>query len=192
MKRAFTLVEALIVVAVIVVLAAFLWPVFATVREGPSGPTSHCNSNLKQIGLGLIVYAEDYGGKFPPAHIIPSAGWADSIYPYIKSPQTYQCDKASNGAVKPLTTDYFYNKRLSGLLSNKIKQPADVLLLGDGEDNAPTWNAWTRLPAAATTDFYSPSQRHRNGAIYGFADGHAKWIEPQYLGPIAKWNPLTP
>ena len=63
MKRAFTLIELLVVIGIIAVLAAILFPVFATAR-GKARQTV-CTSNLRQIGLGLQMYAQDYEGMVP-------------------------------------------------------------------------------------------------------------------------------
>lgn len=62
-RPAFTLVEMLIVISIIALLAAILFPAFAKVRE--AGRKTTCLSNLKQLGLGFTQYAENYGGRFP-------------------------------------------------------------------------------------------------------------------------------
>ena len=67
MKRksttAFTLIELLVVIAIIAILAAILFPVFARARE--KAREASCQSNLKQLSLGLLMYAPDYDGSFP-------------------------------------------------------------------------------------------------------------------------------
>ena len=64
-KKAFTLIELLVVIAIIAILAAILFPVFARARE--NARRASCQSNLKQIGLGLIQYSQDYDEQLTPA-----------------------------------------------------------------------------------------------------------------------------
>lgn len=61
-KNAFTLIELLVVIAIIAILAAILFPVFAQARERARAIT--CTSNLKQIGLGIDMYVQDYDETF--------------------------------------------------------------------------------------------------------------------------------
>ena len=100
-RLAFTLVELLVVIAIIAILAAILFPVFARARE--NARRSSCQSNLKQIGLGLLQYIGDYDEKMPRSAYGPGATavaapsdsiyykWMDAIYPYTKSAQIFNC-----------------------------------------------------------------------------------------------------
>ncbi len=62
-RRAFTLIELLVVIAIIAILAAILFPVFARARESARRIT--CNSNLKQLGTAIMMYAQDYDETYP-------------------------------------------------------------------------------------------------------------------------------
>jgi len=92
-KQAFTLIELLVVIAIIAILAAILFPVFARARE--NARRASCLSNLKQIGLGMMMYVQDYDEKFPMAiwatNIASGTGYVsqtDSSMPGAKF-QTY-------------------------------------------------------------------------------------------------------
>ena len=91
---AFTLIELLVVIAIIAILAAILFPVFARARE--NARRSSCLSNMKQIGLGIIQYAQDYDETFPPARTtLTSVSWRWMIQPYLKSTQVNSCPSRS-------------------------------------------------------------------------------------------------
>lgn len=96
-KRAgFTLIELLVVIAIISILAAILFPVFARARE--NARRASCQSNLKQIGLGIMQYTQDYDERYPRIDdgVQDVGTWVDTLQPYIKSDQLFVCpsDKA--------------------------------------------------------------------------------------------------
>ena len=89
----FTLIELLVVIAIIAILAAILFPVFARARE--NARRSSCLSNLKQIGLGVMQYSQDYD-EFLPSGTVGGTyqagrGWSGQILPYVKSQQVFVC-----------------------------------------------------------------------------------------------------
>ena len=121
-KSAFTLIELLVVIAIIAILAAILFPVFARARE--NARRSSCTSNLKQIGLGVIQYQQDYDEKFPLLRNNGNANeqggngfggtWV-AIQPYLKSTQILQCPSEPTAPSDCSTSftagcgDYAYN-----------------------------------------------------------------------------------
>ena len=82
-RSAFTLIELLVVIAIISLLAAILFPVFGQVRERARQAT--CTSNEKQMGLGFIMYSQDYDEKMPAAAAFGTynTGWPILIAPYV-------------------------------------------------------------------------------------------------------------
>ena len=105
---AFTLIELLVVIAIIAIIAAILFPVFARARE--NARRASCQSNLKQIGLGMIQYTQDYDEKFSGSFKDSSGGrihWGELIFPYTKSGQIYVCPSATSNAL--MTNDGLNN-----------------------------------------------------------------------------------
>ena len=86
----FTLIEMLVVIAIIGLLAAIVFPVFSRVRE--NARRSSCQSNLKQIGLGIIQYAQDYDEIVVPSRTMATnSTWPALIYPYVKNLKVFVC-----------------------------------------------------------------------------------------------------
>jgi prepilin-type processing-associated H-X9-DG protein len=143
----FTFIELTTVIAIIAILAAILFPVFARARE--KARQTSCLTNLKQISLALSLYARDYAGHFPPGQ--------DDLTPlidrYLLDPEPLTCPSVSQpreGETPPATTpamDYFYRA-------------------GFCDDDDPL----TLLVADNTLD------RHNGGPNCLFADGHIKWF----------------
>ena len=87
-QKGFTLIELLVVIAIIAILAAILFPVFAKVRE--KARQISCLSNMKQLGLAMVQYNQDYDEYFTGSDYY-GQGWAEHLYPYIKSKAAYIC-----------------------------------------------------------------------------------------------------
>jgi prepilin-type N-terminal cleavage/methylation domain-containing protein/prepilin-type processing-associated H-X9-DG protein len=137
-RYGFTLIELLVVIAIIAILASILFPVFARARE--NARRASCQSNLKQIGLGVMMYVQDYDEKYPllwygtsdPSVVQTESGtpgaefeigdggsgtlghyitWMDLIYPYTKSVQVFRCPSSVDTTYYP---DYVLNGAYGG------------------------------------------------------------------------------
>ncbi len=189
--RGFTLIELLVVIAIIAILAAILFPVFARARE--NARKANCASNVKQIMLGVIQYVQDYDEVLPYASHWgePTAQpWDVHLQPYMKSTQMVFCPSQKgyrgygwnyqNFGYRAGANDYRYNP---GAAMASIPQPAETILVGDNPDQA------TAMYGNNNYYIYGPSQvsppadgignvsgRHSEGGVYGFIDGHVKWM----------------
>jgi prepilin-type N-terminal cleavage/methylation domain-containing protein/prepilin-type processing-associated H-X9-DG protein len=109
-RKGFTLIELLVVIAIIAILAAILFPVFARARE--NARRASCMSNLQQLGLGVMMYVQDYDEHYPRSMTVFSATcpqttnpegynwlsgdlfWQEAMYPYTKSMNVAMCPSA--------------------------------------------------------------------------------------------------
>jgi prepilin-type N-terminal cleavage/methylation domain-containing protein len=108
-RKGFTLIELLVVIAIISILASILFPVFARARE--NARRASCQSNLKQIGLGMMMYVQDFDERMPNSfNTYPSSGaysypngvlagasarpWYSMIFDYMKNWQVFNCPSA--------------------------------------------------------------------------------------------------
>ncbi len=142
MRHGFTLIELLVVIAIIAILAAILFPVFARAREKARQTT--CLSNVKQIALGVLMYAQDYDEKMPMLYMnrtTPSSTWygiAQELDPYVKNLNVHDCPSASlQSSLSSYGGNRSYGYHTGVIVSNggrkiaTIKRPAEIVMLGD-------------------------------------------------------------
>ncbi len=130
-RPGFTLIELLVVIAIIAILAAILFPVFAKARE--KARQASCQSNLKQIGLAVLMYTQDYDECFPPSYYYgpgwnPEYAWDFTLDwstwpptvtlgllgPYTKNAQINGCPSFSAESWGRPYTGYAYNTTYIG------------------------------------------------------------------------------
>ncbi len=194
-RHGFTLIELLVVIAIIAILAAILFPVFARARE--RARQTSCASNLRQIGLAALMYAQDYdemgprgSGYTAPENIIANHGeFFIILQPYIQNEQIFTCpsrrytDFQSGGersAALGFGVSYGRNLDFDRAPFGDIQNPVGYVMYHDGRNN------YSRLPCPGASCPWSGSTvyswdwgRHNDGANYVFADGHVKWMNFQ-------------
>jgi prepilin-type N-terminal cleavage/methylation domain-containing protein len=168
--KGFTLIELLVVIAIIAILAAILFPVFARARE--NARRASCLSNAKQIGLGVMQYAQDYDEKLMFSYG-PQGIWADVTQPYVKNYQMFKCPTAIGrkfgDATKPhiLEPDYATNGMLTGAFPTQpkslaaIDNSAEIVFATDANKNLlAAWTqpgeGWGPTDTPSAADFGSP------------------------------------
>jgi prepilin-type N-terminal cleavage/methylation domain-containing protein/prepilin-type processing-associated H-X9-DG protein len=187
-RGGFTLVELLVVIAVMALLAAMLFPILASARERARETT--CLSNLRQIAQAQLLYLQDWDGRFPhwffaapsrPAPFGEYAYWPEYFQPYLRSPEIlhdpgdfwiWDLPKEEKLAEYALGT---WGHTGRGTLANPSWQwPGPPLSLADVQRPAETitvMDGWT-TPGWTGVDLH----RHHGGMNAAFVDGHARWL----------------
>lgn len=211
-RDAFTLIELLVVIAIISILAAILFPVFARARE--NARRASCMSNLKQIGLGIMQYTQDYDERLIPWNGGSRRGgespyYHEAIQPYVKSYQVFRCPSARSYAatlanqVELYWPTYGFNGRgAGGTLYNydgrslaTIAEPSISWMIVESMYSIARWESdgWgypgvnfnTTTPEEA---IQFRNDEHLDGSTVAFADGHTKWIKNGTKGIGYKWK----
>ncbi|BCM90655.1 hypothetical protein IAD21_02512 [Abditibacteriota bacterium] len=219
MKKAFTLIELLVVIAIIAILAAILFPVFARARE--NARRASCQSNLKQIALGLKQYTQDYDERNTPSNSsFFGDAWAADLQPYIKSEQIFQCPSDTTApppgaslsarANTPAFTDYWLNGNVFGESEASFSFVSNTIYAGDGlgSSNLSTagYNAvytgstnspnicqvnWDTQVSGTAATKAVGAEKHLEGANYMFADGHVKWLKTTKISNVGAASDVT-
>jgi prepilin-type N-terminal cleavage/methylation domain-containing protein len=178
-RRGFTLIELLVVIAIIAILAAISFPVFARARE--NARRASCLSNTKQIGLGMMQYLQDYDERYMVAdhEHTPAYTWFQPLQPYIKSTQLFKCPSMGGEATPPVpNTDYIINGFFShGLSQASFQNVAEQITVAERQKNLPVFDYHPWSEDGAEPEFGNISKdRHFDGSVFLFADGHSKWM----------------
>jgi prepilin-type processing-associated H-X9-DG protein len=120
-----------------------------------------CLSNLKQLGLAILQYAQDHDEVLPHAD-----KWCDEIMPYMHNEQNLKCPERPD-----LECAYAFNAALSGVALGKIDRPAETIILFESDQGK-------RNGSGAPTALPKPG-RHNGGNNVSYVDGHAKWLADQ-------------
>jgi prepilin-type N-terminal cleavage/methylation domain-containing protein/prepilin-type processing-associated H-X9-DG protein len=208
--RGFTLIELLVVIAIIAILAAILFPVFAKARE--AARATSCKNNMKQLGLTMNAYAQDYDEILPRwgdgnAAIPLMAEWGKNAQ-IVRCPSTspnfgrsvtilgqtvrtnfFVCDTGGGGVAAFGGTAEWGVFANAGVALADIRAPAETIAMGENNVSG-GFAGLSRDPADAdnlsstSTDATAQTgNQHNDGANYLFCDGHVKHFRRQLTPP---------
>ena len=187
----FTLIELLVVIAIIAILASILFPVFSRARA--KARQAACINNQKQIVLAIKMYCEDFDEVIPlgeyddtdpdedplfdptPANQGDNKfQWYDLVFPYVRNSELYRDPEkrvlapgyGMNEAAAAVPLGAFYDASIK-VLTVGMWNPADP------GNNVGLWRVYWNEGNIA--DGQVDIERHNDGAVYGFLDGHVKW-----------------
>lgn len=191
-ERGFTLVELLVVIAIIALLAGILFPVFSRARE--KARQTSCQSNLKQVGLAILMYAQDYNYRLPrDSYWVAGVAqtWMRVIQPYTKNWQIFVCPSKNMTGFGADQTDtwgaggyginqaYLFRRSPYPVVSiNWVMSTSETIMAADRAGlNTVDIRAPVAEGGANNTPPCNIDPRHTDGAIFLFADGHVKWLK---------------
>ena len=180
---AFTLIELLVVIAVIAILAALLLPALSRAKE--NARRARCASNLRQIILAAVIYADESEDRFPSqpddGRTVRTAGgdgmnYYDLLMPLVQNPTVWLCPSAHDGPGQLL--GYHMNGLIittNGLQSTGITEPSHTLLIAETGYRKLYDQAYLRPDHAGNYLYDRPQRNHSGGSNAGFVDGHVQW-----------------
>lgn len=195
-RTAFTLIEVLIVIAVVGILTALLLPALRSARNQTR--QTQCASNMKQVALGMAMYWADYD-EYLPATIheeydLPCALWGQLVARYTHGREVFRCPTLGATVNEDvhyfnyfqlfLTVPFGYNRTYLGHPGrptpiSKVKQPSETILLVDSKnDFSPRGGpqcGWFEIYAPTTGKTKALAFRHSRGGNVAFLDGRVKW-----------------
>ena len=181
-RKGFTLIELLVVVAIIAILAAMLLPALSKARE--KARQTSCLNNVKQIGIGVYMYMQDYD-EWLPWYFYPGTGpWYAPIAKYISNGKyrgsgvwTCPADRVEGPWPGYYVHSYawnYYRGHSNFYPGNDGYRPVRITQFRGKESSS---ILMVEKDDHAYTSAASVLPRHSNGANFLFVDGHVSWVE---------------
>ncbi len=200
-RSAFTLIELLVALAIIIILAAILFPVFEQAAKKAESTT--CLSNLRGLALAAMLYSDDHDDYLPPA-LMPASPpgyaicWDRLLLPYLRNQEMYVCISDPNPTPGPAWTyslrhSYGINLTLTmvggyqaaSLNRHQLSDAGRAILFFDlNQPYSYGWDAsWGNLSQYV-------AERHLGGTNFAFCGGNAKWMDAEAtLQGAGMWGP---
>jgi len=206
--KGFTLIELLVVIAIIALLMAILIPALNTARE--YGKRAVCYSNLRQLTVGWIMYADENDGKICTAWVGQPDSWVNVagrnaseaqqieamesgvLFPCVKNVRLYKCPTGVRGEMvtysivgsmwgSSIPVSGGHPEELCIKNKEQIRRPGErIVFVDEGKWPGSPWGVWHDRPMW----WDIPTVRHSNGTNWSFADGHAtyhKWTDKRTM-----------
>ena len=207
--RGFTLVELLVVIAIIGILIGMLLPAVQSVRA--AARSVYCKNNMRQLGLGVLMYTDVHRGAFPfTTHKSADQSWIQTLKPFTENvnslricPEDEAADRwleHSDLGTSYVINEFIANEAINGSVVNinQLRSTHDLAILFEGSTRRAITDEHVhcslfydpfRVDSQLVTNFMQLEielSRHTGGSNYLFADGHVGLVSQSFLESVVE------